>query len=173
MLKNRPTLCIVLSCYNEKPEIEEKISQLMNVLTELIREKCVSDKSFLLFINDSSLDHIWEMINQHQERNPSVVELKLDPKVGYKNALLDSLMHAKELADCVISIDIDLLDHMRFIREFVVCYLEEYELGVRESSSKYIRFKRNLEFAFYRLMKWMGIKVNQDHSTHKQEREHI
>lgn len=168
MLQKRPTLSIVLPCYYEKPVSEETICQLSDMLTEMIGEELVSDKSFLLIVNDGSSDPIWKMINEYHERNPSLVGLKIDPNAGHRNAMLEGLKHARDLADCVISIDPDLQDNVRFIREFVLRYLEGYEIGVKESRSTYSRFKRNSLLAFYRLMKWIGLKGNQDHSTNKQ-----
>ncbi|OPA79122.1 glycosyltransferase [Paenibacillus selenitireducens] len=169
MVQQRPTLSIVVPCYNEEPVMEETIRQLSDVLNGLIGEELVSDKSFLLFVNDGSSDRTWEMITEHHERNPLVYGLKLAANVGHQNALLGGLMQAKELADCVISIDADLQDDVRVIREFVLRYLEGNEIvyGVRECRSTDAWFKRNSALAFYRLMKWMGLRVVYNHADYR------
>ncbi|AWB45493.1 glycosyltransferase [Paenibacillus sp. CAA11] len=169
MVQESPTLGIVVPCYNEEPVLEETIRQLSDVLNGLMKEGLVSDKSFLLFVNDGSSDRTWEIIEEHHERNALVAGLKLAANVGHQNALLSGLMQAKEQADCVISIDADLQDDVRVIREFVLRYREGYEIvyGVRESRSTDTWFKRNSALAFYRLMKWMGLKVVYNHADYR------
>lgn len=169
MIREVPILSIVVPCYNEEPVIEETIRQLSAVVNGLIEEKLVSDKSYLLFVNDGSSDLTWDLIEEHHKRNPLVCGLKLAANVGHQNALLGGLMQAKESADCVISIDADLQDDVRVIREFVLRYLDGYEIvyGVRESRDTDTWFKRTTALGFYRLMKWMGLKVVYNHADYR------
>ncbi|WP_223067214.1 glycosyltransferase family 2 protein [Paenibacillus caui] len=169
MNRQRPKLGIVVPCYNEEPVIEETVRQLSDVLTGLMREELISQDSFLLFVNDGSSDRTWELIEEQHDRSPWVSGLKLAANVGHQNALLAGLMQAKDRADCVISIDADLQDDVRAIREFVLKYREGYEIvyGVRRKRDTDTWFKRNSALGFYKLMKKMGLKVVYNHADYR------
>lgn len=169
MNRQRPKLGIVVPCYNEEPVIEETVSQLSSVLTGLIREELVSQDSFLLFVNDGSSDRTWELIEQLNGKYPWVSGLKLAANVGHQNALLAGLMQAKDRCDCVISIDADLQDDVRVIRDFVLKYREGFDIvyGVRRKRTTDTWFKRNSALGFYKLMNRMGLKVVYNHADYR------
>ena len=165
----KPKLGIVIPCYNEEPVIEETVRQLSAVLTGLMEEELVTEDSFLLFVNDGSSDRTWELIEQLHREYPWVAGLKLAANVGHQSALLAGLMQAKNRADCVISIDADLQDDVRVIRDFVQKYREGYEVvyGVRRKRDTDTWFKRNSAIGFYKLMKRMGLKVVHNHADYR------
>ncbi|UVI28904.1 glycosyltransferase family 2 protein [Paenibacillus spongiae] len=170
MSNERPTLGIVVPCYNEEAVIRETITQLSGVLKALMEEGLVSRASFLMFVNDGSRDRTWELIAESQKSNPLVSGLKLSGNVGHQNALLAGLMTAKEHADCVISIDADLQDDVKAIREFVIKYsVEGCEIvyGVRQSRKTDTFFKRTTAQGFYRFMERMGVKVTYNHADYR------
>jgi glycosyltransferase involved in cell wall biosynthesis len=123
---NPPILNIVVPCYNEEEVIAETIKQLSAVMVNLIQSKLVSSDSLLMFVDDGSRDHTWELIEKHHVINEYVTGLKLARNVGHQNALLAGLMAAKEQADCVISIDADLQDDLGTIEKFVVEFHKLY-----------------------------------------------
>ncbi|WP_068696657.1 glycosyltransferase family 2 protein [Paenibacillus yonginensis] len=169
MNRLRPKLGIVVPCYNEEPVIEETVRQLSDILTSLMREELIAQDSFLLFVNDGSADRTWELIEQLHDRYPWVSGLKLAANVGHQNALLAGLMQAKDRCDCTISIDADLQDDVRVIRDFVLKYREGYEIvyGVRRKRDTDTWFKRNSALGFYKLMKSMGLKVVHNHADYR------
>ncbi|MBB3108756.1 glycosyltransferase involved in cell wall biosynthesis [Paenibacillus phyllosphaerae] len=168
-MKERPVLGIVVPCYNEEAVLGETIAQLDAVLSALIAEELISGRSFMLFVDDGSKDRTWELIAEHRAFHPHVAGLKLAGNVGHQSALLAGLMEARVLADCVISIDADLQDDVRVIRDFVLKYIEGFEIvyGVRRSRDTDTWFKRTTALGFYRFMDRMGVKVVNNHADYR------
>jgi glycosyltransferase involved in cell wall biosynthesis len=161
-----PILNIVVPCYNEEEVIAEAIKQFSAVLDSLIQSHLVSSQSLLLFVDDGSRDHTWELIEKHHLINKYVTGLKLARNVGHQSALLAGLMVAKEQADCVISIDADLQDDLNAIEKFVIEFRQGAEIvyGIRQSRESDTFFKRNTALGFYRVMSNMGAKIEYNHA---------
>lgn len=164
-----PKLTIVVPCYNEEEVLNDTISQLSNLLKELISEKKVSDRSRLLFVDDGSKDDTWMIIHKEGLKNPMVRGLKLSKNVGHQNALLAGLFSAKESSDCLISIDADLQDDITVIRDFVEKFNEGYDIvyGVRSKRETDTFFKRGTAQGFYKLMKKMGVDLVYNHADYR------
>jgi glycosyltransferase involved in cell wall biosynthesis len=163
---NYPVLTIVVPCYNEEEVFQETSKQLTQVIKDLINEHLISKESNILFVDDGSRDHTWDLIEAETSRNVYVKGLKLARNVGHQNALLAGLATASKQADCVISIDADLQDDIRVIRTFVEKYWEGYDIvyGVRNKRDTDTFFKRTTAIAFYRLMNKMGINLIFNHA---------
>ncbi|MEH7096729.1 glycosyltransferase [Neobacillus vireti] len=161
-----PVLTIVVPCYNEQEVLPETIRQLEGQLQELIAEALVSTQSIILLVDDGSKDRTWELIYKEGLRNNFVRGLKLSRNVGHQNALLAGLFTAKEHSDCVISIDADLQDDIRVIREFIVKFHQGFEIvyGVRKGRESDTFFKRSSAQGFYKLMKKMGVDLVYNHA---------
>lgn len=161
-----PVLTIVVPCYNEEAVLPDTIVQLEGQLKELIVDELVSKQSKILFVDDGSKDRTWELIYKEGLRNDYVRGLKLSRNVGHQNALLAGLFTAKEHSDCVISIDADLQDDIRVIREFIVRFHQGYEIvyGVRKGRETDTLFKRSTAQGFYKLMKKMGVDLVYNHA---------
>lgn len=163
---NQPILTIVVPCYNEEEVFKETSSQLSAVLEELMEDALISCESKLLFVDDGSKDRTWELIEVESEENPLVKGLKLARNVGHQNALIAGLETASNHSDCVISIDADLQDDVKVIREFVEKFWEGYDIvyGVRDSRDTDTYFKRTTAVGFYRFMEKIGIKLVPNHA---------
>jgi polyisoprenyl-phosphate glycosyltransferase len=161
-----PVLTIVVPCYNEEEVLPVTIAQLQQLLKELIIDRLVSKQSKILFVDDGSQDRTWELIYKEGLRNEFVRGLKLSRNVGHQNALLAGLFTAKELSDCVVSIDADLQDDIEVIREFVLKFHEGYEIvyGVRKGRDTDTLFKRSTAQGFYKLMEKMGVDLIYNHA---------
>ncbi|MFJ5713849.1 glycosyltransferase [Neobacillus sp. NPDC093127] len=161
-----PVLTIVVPCYNEEEVLPETISQLTQLLKELINDTLVSKHSKILFVDDGSKDRTWELIYKEGLRNDYVRGLKLAGNVGHQNALLAGLFAAKELSDCVVSIDADLQDDIRVIREFILKFRDGSEIvyGVRKGRATDTFFKRSTAQAFYKMMKSLGVNLVYNHA---------
>lgn len=161
-----PVLTIVVPCYNEEEVLPETISQLQQLLEELINDTLVSKHSKILFVDDGSKDRTWELIYKEGLRNDYVRGLKLAGNVGHQNALLAGLFAAKELSDCVVSIDADLQDDIQVIREFILKFRDGCEIvyGVRKGRTTDTFFKRSTAQGFYKMMKSLGVNLVYNHA---------
>ncbi|WP_026567938.1 glycosyltransferase family 2 protein [Bacillus sp. UNC41MFS5] len=161
-----PVLTIVIPCYNEEEVLPVTIFQIQNLLKELITDGFVSKQSKILFVDDGSQDHTWELIYKEGLRNEFVRGLKLSKNVGHQNALLAGLFTAKDHSDCIVSIDADLQDDIKVIREFLLKFHEGYEIvyGVRKRRDTDTLFKRTTALGFYKIMDKMGVDLVFNHA---------
>ena len=61
-------LYMVIPCYNEEEVLPETARRLREKLTALMEAGTISPESRVLFVNDGSKDHTWEIIARlHQE----------------------------------------------------------------------------------------------------------
>ncbi|YCA44929.1 glycosyltransferase family 2 protein [Bacillus sp. JZ8] len=165
MSKN-PLLTVVVPCYNEEEVLEDTMEKLHHLLEELINEKLVHPKSNLLFVDDGSRDKTWSMIAKESVHHPWIKGLKLARNVGHQKALIAGLEKAAEVADCAISIDADLQDDIKAIKEFLVKFHEGYDIvyGVRRRRTTDTFFKRSTALGFYRCMNKLGIELIYNHA---------
>ncbi|MBS4174082.1 glycosyltransferase family 2 protein [Bacillus sp. FJAT-49736] len=166
---NSPVLTIVVPCYNEEEVLQETTKQLSEMITLLIKEKLVAEKSKILYVDDGSRDRTWPIIEELNGVHPYVTGLKLAHNVGHQKALLAGLEIAGKNSDCVISIDADLQDDISIIKDFVSKYHEGYEIvyGVRKNRDSDTLFKRATAQGFYRFMQKMGVKVVYNHADYR------
>ncbi|WP_156288979.1 glycosyltransferase family 2 protein [Oceanobacillus salinisoli] len=166
---SEPVLTIVVPCYNEEEVLPETISQLKRLLTEMIGEKEISMKSRVLFVDDGSRDKTWEIIYRECIKKEHIGGIKLSRNVGHQNALLAGLSAAKEVSDCVVSIDADLQDDIGIIWNFIEKFKAGYEVvyGVRQNRDTDNFFKRATAEGFYKFMKKMGVDLIYNHADYR------
>ena len=159
-------LAIVVPCYNEEAVLERSVSELSQVLRELIAKEKISGDSFLLFVDDGSRDRTWELIEKFHKENELVSGLKLAGNVGHQNALLAGLLSVKDNIDVSISIDADLQDDTGVIGEMVDRYAGGCDIvyGVRSARKTDTFFKRVTAEGFYKVMKLLGVKSVYNHA---------
>ncbi|AIQ61207.1 glycosyltransferase [Paenibacillus sp. LMG 31459] len=164
-----PILYISIPCYNEEEALAKTIDHLLVVMNNLINSELISKESRLLFIDDGSKDRTWEVIKSKHQRERMVLGLKLSINSGHQKALLSGLMFSRKFADCVISMDADLQDDIWVVKDFVVKYLEGFEVvyGVRKSRDKDTWFKRVSAESFYKLMLKLGVPVIFNHADYR------
>lgn len=163
---NLPILTLVVPCYNEEEVLLETINQLKKILSEMITNLKVSEKSKILFVDDGSKDQTWDMIYKESLKGETVKGLKLSRNVGHQNALLAGLFSAKDASDCLITIDADLQDDINAIKEMVIKYKEGYEVvyGVRSKRDSDSFFKKYTAEGFYKVMARLGVKLIFNHA---------
>ncbi|OAB43364.1 glycosyltransferase family 2 protein [Paenibacillus glacialis] len=164
-----PILTVVVPCYNEEEVLVETTLRLSTMLRGLVANKQISSLSTVLYVDDGSNDRTWEYISEFNLKYPEISGLKLARNVGHQNALLAGLLHAKETADCVISIDSDLQDDVEVIPEFISKFKEGNDIvyGVRSDRSTDTLFKRKSAIAFYKVLSWFGVNLVFNHADYR------
>ena len=162
-------LYMVIPCYNEEEVLPETARRLREKLHALMESGAISPESRVLFVNDGSRDHTWEIIVRLHREDPLFSGVCLSRNRGHQNALLAGLMTARERCDIAISMDADLQDDIDSIDQF----LEKYQAGcdvvygVRSSRATDTAFKRTTAGLFYKLMRLMGTPVIDNHADYR------
>lgn len=164
-----PVLAIVVPCFNEEKALPPAVQTLLSILDELIQERSIDNESFLYFIDDGSSDGSWQWLIATHQAASRVRGLKLSKNFGHQNALMAGLMAVKNRCDISISIDADLQQDPRSIREFVQAYLAGADVvfGVRKDRNSDGVFKRTTALAFYRLMSMLGVTTIKNHADYR------
>lgn len=168
-MKKDKTLYVVIPCYNEEEVLEETTKRLKEKLNKLIKDKKISNKSKVMYVNDGSKDNTWELIKKINKTEKLFTGITLSRNRGHQNALLAGLMTAKTYADVVISMDADLQDDINAIDEMIDKYNNGCDIvyGVRSSRKKDTWFKKTTAQGFYKFMKFMGVDVVYNHADYR------
>lgn len=158
-------LMIVVPCYNEQQVLRETTARLTAMLDRLIAAKKV-DVARILYVDDGSRDHTWDLITELSNSFSQVEGLKLAHNVGHQQALWAGLEYAATHADAIVSIDADLQDDVEAIPEMVDQYHRGIDVvfGVRRERKTDTFFKRHTAQVFYRLMRMLGGNVVYNHA---------
>lgn len=159
-------LAIVVPCFNEEETLPKSNERLLSILGSMMSERLVSSDSYILYVDDGSRDHTWQLIAGYCQADTHVRGLKLSGNVGHQNALMAGLDTAREDADMTISIDADLQDDIHSIPEMVKKYDEGCDIvyGVRRKRTTDTFFKRTTAQMFYKFMNSMGVKSVYNHA---------
>lgn len=162
-------LYLVIPCYNEEEVLPETSKRLTEKIGGMIANQTISPKSRILLVDDGSKDRTWELIQNLHKENPLFSGLKLAHNQGHQNALVAGLMHAKEFADMVISLDADLQDDINAIDRFVSEYYAGSDVvyGVRSSRATDTVFKRTTAVGYYKFLKMMGVEIVHNHADYR------
>jgi glycosyltransferase involved in cell wall biosynthesis len=138
-------------------------------MEKLIKEKVISDKSRVMYVNDGSRDKTWELIEKINNEEKYFTGISLSRNRGHQNALLGGLMTAKKYADVVISMDADLQDDINAIDEMLEKYYAGCDIvyGVRSARKKDTFFKRVTAEGFYKFMKALGVDCVYNHADYR------
>jgi len=169
MKSKKIRLALVLPCYNEEEVLEETIAKLTEVLNNLISKNKISEKSYMVCVDDGSKDKTWNIINQLSTLNIFVKGVKLSKNQGHQNALLAGMNYVADKCDCLISLDADLQQDENSIVDFVNKYLDgsEVVLGIRNDRGTDGLFKKLSALAFYKLMQSMGVDIIKNHADYR------
>ena len=161
-----PVVTLVVPCYNEESVLPHTMDTLHQLLEKLMKEKLISEKSKILFVDDGSKDCTWELIYKASLKTNLIRGLKLARNAGHQNALIAGLFAAKTVSNCVISIDADLQDDIEVVRTFIEKFKEGYDIvyGVRKRRETDTYFKRTTAEGFYKLMGKLGVDLVYNHA---------
>jgi len=165
-----PTLAIIVPAYNEGAVITGTIKTLSSILEKLKANSQISFKSFILIVDDGSVDETWVKVKKLHSDSPSeILGLKLTRNFGHQHALLAGLLQAQTICDITISIDADLQHDPNIISNFIQSYKDGADIvfGVRKDRSSDSVFKNLSAKFFYRFMKHMGVPIIENHADYR------
>lgn len=163
------TIYLVVPCYNEEEVLRETASRLKDKMQGLIRNKVISDKSRITFVDDGSKDKTWSIIEELNSNDKIFSGVKLSRNRGHQNALLAGLMTVKDYCDAAISLDADLQDDINVIDKFIekFNYGCDVVYGVRSERKTDTVFKRTTAQGFYKIMKALGVDIVYNHADYR------
>lgn len=159
-------LAIVSPCYNEESIIADSSKQLIMCLDFLKNANKITPDSFILFVNDGSSDHTWDMIEIEHQKNKSVCGISLSSNVGHQKALLAGILSANKESDAVITIDSDLQDDLSSIEKMIDAMMNGAEVVycVKRNREVDSIIKKYTARQFYKIQKKCGINIIEDHA---------
>lgn len=169
VVEAKPVLWIVIPCYNEESVLPITAPMFREELNLLISTHRISDKSRILFVNDSSKDRTWEIIKGLSVEDEHFIGISQSRNRGHQNAVLAGMMEAQKNCDMIISIDCDGQDDIGAMTEMVDKYCSGAEIvyGVRSSRKTDTFFKRFTAESFYKILKIMGADVVFNHADYR------
>ena len=165
----KPTLAIVIPCFNEEEVLPEVSKRLNDKLGLLIGDGLVAENSYICLVDDGSKDKTWSMIEELSIENFKFRGLKLSSNRGHQNALVAGLISCESSCDITISIDADLQDDINAIDEMVKKYHEGSEIvyGVRKKRDTDTIFKKWSAQGFYKVMEIFGVNIVYNHADYR------
>lgn len=167
-MTSKPVLSVVIPCFNEEEALPHTLQQLMSLLQRLKADGVIDARSYVCLVDDGSRDHTWTLIHHACLEHPTEIRgIKLAGNVGHQNALYAGLVQQVGKCDASISLDADLQDSTEAIVDMIRAYVQEgadLVYGVRRSRTKDTVFKRETAQWYYRLLRWLGADIIQDHA---------
>jgi len=164
-----PKLAVVVPCYNEEAVLPETINRFNKIFQKLISKGMITQDSFILFVDDGSIDRTWDIIKKRALNNSHIKGLKLSKNQGHQNALIAGMNEVSNKCDCMISIDADLQQDPEAMEIMLQKYQEGYEvvLGVRDSRDTDTFFKKFTAQSYYKVMHLMGVDIETNHADYR------
>ncbi|MEI7942465.1 MAG: glycosyltransferase family 2 protein [Candidatus Riflemargulisbacteria bacterium] len=166
----KPTLAIIIPCFNEELLIDSTVSSLFEVINSLIEKGKILEDSYIYLVDDGSNDNTWPIIEDLHKKNHLVKGVKFVKNYGNQKAIMAGLLGVRDIGcDCVVSIDADLQQDQWAIEAFVDKYSEGYDIvsGIRNSRDTDSIFKKYTALFFYKLMNLLGAKIPLNHSDYR------
>ena len=151
-------LATVSPCYNEEEVLRHSAEQLTALFERMIAEGLISKDSMIVFVNDGSRDHTWEIIRELHAENKFVRGINMSRNVGHQNAIMAGMMTAREWADAVVTLDADLQDDIECIPQMVRDFEAGNDIvyGVKVSREGDSFMKKFTAQSFYKIQSSMG-----------------
>lgn len=165
----KPTLYIVIPCYNEEKVLPITAPLFLEQLKSMQSKELISFESKIVFVNDGSKDNTWDIIKRLSAENKVYTGISQSRNRGHQNAVLAGLMESKDKCDITISIDCDGQDDISAMTKMVEEYLSGSEVvyGVRSSRKTDTFFKRVTAEGFYKFLNLMGAEVVFNHADYR------
>ncbi|MDR2338009.1 MAG: glycosyltransferase family 2 protein [Deltaproteobacteria bacterium] len=163
-MENPKQLAIIVPAYNEEEILKQSAKTLVDLLQSLIEDKLIAANSYICFVNDGSRDQTWQIIEELSQESKYIKGIKLARNFGHQSALLAGLFEMQ--AELYVSIDADLQDDEKVIREMVLQNNGGFDVvyGVRAKREVDGFLKRATALGFYKLMALMGVQTVYNHA---------
>lgn len=166
----KPTLAIIIPCFNEELLVESTVNSLFEVINSLIEKGKILQDSYVYLVDDGSSDKTWSIIEKMHKENSLVKGVRFVKNYGNQKALMAGLLGVRTIGcDCVVSIDADLQQDQWAIEKFVDKYSEGYDIvsGIRNGRETDSFFKKYTALLFYKMMNLLGAKIPVNHSDYR------
>lgn len=162
-------LWIVIPCYNEEAVLPKTAPLFLAELKHLMTVGKISQESRILFVNDGSKDHTWDIIKTLSDQDEHFIGIAQSRNRGHQDAVLAGLMEAEAHCDITISIDCDGQDDIKAMEQMVGAYHDGCDIvyGVRSSRQSDTWFKRTSAELFYKFLNKMGAEVVYNHADYR------
>ena len=165
------SLDVVIPCFDEEELLPLTVPRIRAHLDALIADPGNALDSWrLILVDDGSDDATWSLIAGFAA-DPAIVGVKLSRNFGHQLAMLAGLTHAAEPGggDVVLTMDADLQDDLAAIDAMVRAHEggADLALGVRSDRSSDSAGKSGSARLYYRLLRWMGVRVIEDHADYR------
>lgn len=167
---DKPTLAIIIPCYNEELCVNTTVETLLNLLDSLVEKGKIKSNSYLYLVDDGSKDRTWSLIVALNQIDKRVKALKFIRNFGNQKALIAGLEGVRTIGcDCAVSIDADLQQDENSIEIFVDEYMKGADIvsGIRNDRKTDSFFKKFTALAFYKTMNILGAKIPPNHSDYR------
>lgn len=167
---DKPTLAIIVPCFNEELCVKSTIEKLLILLNTLVDKNKIKNDSYLYLVDDGSVDKTWNIIEDAHKNDKRVKALKFIRNFGNQKALIAGLEGVRNIGcDCAVSIDADLQQDENAIELFIDEYMKGADIvsGIRNDRKTDSFFKKVTALMFYKTMNILGAKIPPNHSDYR------
>lgn len=167
---DKPTLAIIVPCFNEELCVKSTIEKLLILLNSMVNKNKIKNDSYLYLVDDGSADNTWNIIEDAHKKDKRVKALKFIRNFGNQKALIAGLEGVRKLGcDCAVSIDADLQQDENAIELFIDEYMNGADIvsGIRNDRKTDSFFKKVTALMFYKTMNILGAKIPPNHSDYR------
>lgn len=167
---DKPTLAIIVPCFNEELCVKSTIEKLLILLNSLVDKNKIKNDSYLYLVDDGSVDKTWNIIEDEHKNDKRVKALKFIRNFGNQKALIAGLEGVRNLGcDCAVSIDADLQQDENAIELFIDEYMKGADIvsGIRNDRKTDSFLKKVTALMFYKTMNILGAKIPPNHSDYR------
>ncbi len=167
---DKPTLAIIVPCFNEELCVKSTIEKLLILLNSMVNKNKIKNDSYLYLVDDGSADNTWNIIEDAHKKDKRVKALKFIRNFGNQKALIAGLEGVRNLGcDCAVSIDADLQQDENAIELFIEEYMKGADIvsGIRNDRKTDSFFKKVTALMFYKTMNILGAKIPPNHSDYR------
>ena len=142
-------ITVIVPLFNEEESIPELYAWIERVM------KANNFTFEVIFVNDGSTDHSWDVIEGLAQKSPYVKGIKFRRNYGKSPALYCGFKEAQ--GDVVITMDADLQDDVDAVEEMMHRFYEGNQVvyGVRSARKTDTFFKKFTAESFYKFMRLM------------------
>ncbi|MCR4789247.1 MAG: glycosyltransferase family 2 protein [Lachnospiraceae bacterium] len=169
MDRNNPVLYLVLPCYNESETIGHSAVKVKEKLIALKESGKISPFSKALFVDDGSKDDTLAKLHALSSKDDLFAVVALASNRGHQNAIMAGMMVAREYADAVVTIDVDLQQDIDALDEFIEKYKAGNDVvyGIRKDRKSDGFLKKITASGYYGFMHMLGADIMTNHADYR------